>query len=250
MTAGRAAAWVAVPARWYLGLLFLAACLHKIVAPASFALDVATYDILPLALVNLVAITLPWVELAAGVMLLLGLRVRTAALLVAGMMAVFLVALVVALWRGLDMSCGCFAAEGAVEDPISWLTVVRDLAWLGLALLVLGCDHGLVGLDALVKWRSTLRRAAVLVALALLPAAVEAQTPACDGLTGRNLQTARRLLESEHPYDCCDDTIAGCLEARPTCSLAVRLADNVCRRVAPRLAAASSVSASRSSSAG
>jgi uncharacterized membrane protein YphA (DoxX/SURF4 family) len=149
----RVAAWLAVPARWYLGVLFVGACLHKIAEPASFALDVATYDILPLALVNLVAITLPWVELAAGSMLIVGWRVRSASLLVAVMMGVFLAALLVALARGLDMSCGCFASQGAEEDPISWLTVLRDLAWLGLSVVVYVWDRGIAGLDGLLQRR-------------------------------------------------------------------------------------------------
>ncbi|HSN54191.1 MAG TPA: MauE/DoxX family redox-associated membrane protein, partial [Candidatus Sulfomarinibacteraceae bacterium] len=115
---------------------------------------IATYDILPLALVNLAAITVPWVELAAGLMLLAGLRTRAAAVLVAGMMAVFLAALAVALGRGLDMSCGCFASQGAEHDPISRLTVLRDLVWLALALLVMVYDRGLMGLDRWLHGRS------------------------------------------------------------------------------------------------
>jgi uncharacterized membrane protein YphA (DoxX/SURF4 family) len=154
VTAERAAAWLAVPARWYLGVLFVGACLHKIADPRAFAVDIATYDILPLALVNPVAITLPWVELAAGLMLLVGLRTRAAAVLVAGMMAVFLAALAVALGRGLDMSCGCFASQGAEDDPISRLTVLRDLVWLALALLVMVYDRGLMGLDRWLHGRS------------------------------------------------------------------------------------------------
>jgi putative oxidoreductase len=145
----RSLAWAAVPARWYLGVLFVLACLHKIASPSSFALDVATYDILPLALVNVTAITLPWLELMAGGMLLAGYRARAGAVLVAAMMVVFVAALLIALSRGLNMSCGCFASQGAVEDPISALTVVRDTVWLGLAGFVLAFDRGFAGLDAL-----------------------------------------------------------------------------------------------------
>lgn len=147
MTATRVAAWLAVPARWYLGVVFVGACLHKIAEPRSFAVDVATYDILPLALVNLVAVTLPWIELGAGGMLLAGWRVRAATLLVVGMIAVFILALAVALARGLDMSCGCFASQGAEEHPISGLTMLRDLAWLGLAVFVLAFDRGVAGVE-------------------------------------------------------------------------------------------------------
>jgi protein-disulfide isomerase len=59
-----------------------------------------------------------------------------------------------------------------------------------------------------------------------------AQTPACDRLPAEQKQLAEQILRSEHPYDCCDDTIAGCLERKPPCALAVRLAENICRRVA------------------
>ncbi len=133
--------WLAVPVRWYLGLLFVLACWHKICDPGAFALDIATYDILPLALVNLMAIILPWVELVAGLCLLAGVRVRPAALLVTAMMGMFLAALLIALGRGLDMSCACFASASAAEDPISWLTVLRDLGWSGLAIYVMVFDR-------------------------------------------------------------------------------------------------------------
>jgi uncharacterized membrane protein YphA (DoxX/SURF4 family) len=98
------------------------------------------------------AIILPWVELVAALLLLTGLRTRPAALLVSGMMLMFLVALVMALGQGLDMSCGCFASHGAEEDPISWWTVVRDLVWLAMAVYVLLFDRRLLGLGRL--WTS------------------------------------------------------------------------------------------------
>ena len=154
MTASRVAGWLAVPARWYLGVLFVGACLHKIADPRSFAVDIATYDILPLVLVNVAAITLPWVELAAGAMLLAGFRTRAAALLIAGMMVVFMTALMIALARGLDMSCGCFASQGTEHDPISRLTVLRDLAWLALAVFVMLYDSGRAGVDRLLQRRT------------------------------------------------------------------------------------------------
>jgi uncharacterized membrane protein YphA (DoxX/SURF4 family) len=90
---------------------------------------------------------LPYVELVAALCLLLGVRVRPAALLVCGMMVVFTVALWIALEKGLDMSCGCFASEGAEEDPISWRTVGRDLGWLALGLYVLFFDRGRLGIE-------------------------------------------------------------------------------------------------------
>jgi len=146
---------LALAARVYLAAIFLIACWHKILDPHAFAIDVATYQILPLWAVNPVALVLPWVELAAGLMLLLGLRVRAGALLVAGMMAVFLAALSIALAQGLQMSCGCFASQGAAEDPISWKTLVRDLSWLALAGYVVVFDARPLGIERLRRARSS-----------------------------------------------------------------------------------------------
>jgi putative oxidoreductase len=144
----RGHALVALAVRLYLAWIFLGACVHKIADPAAFAVDVATYQLLPLWAVHGFAVTLPWVELVAGLALAIGLRARSAALLIALMMASFLVALAYALYLGLDMSCGCFAsAAAASEDPISWRTVVRDGAWLFLSLYVLLLDRAPLGVD-------------------------------------------------------------------------------------------------------
>lgn len=150
----RGHSWVALPIRLYLGFVFLTACLHKIAHPGSFAVDVATYQFLPLWSVNAFALVLPWVELLAGLMLVVGSRVRAASLLVAAMMVAFMIALGWALHLGLDMSCGCFASQGAEADPISWRTVVRDSAWLLMALYVLGLDRNPLGLD---RWMAQRR---------------------------------------------------------------------------------------------
>lgn len=144
---------LALPARVYLAAIFLLACLHKIAHPGAFALDIATYQILPLGLINLQAIVLPWVELVAGLLLLLGWRTRAAALLINGMMVMFIAAISIALAKGLDMSCGCFASQGAVEDPISWRTIARDLGWLALGLYVQVFDRAPLGLDGWLAFR-------------------------------------------------------------------------------------------------
>jgi putative oxidoreductase len=145
--------WLGLAARWYLAAVFIYASLHKIAHPGAFALDVASYEILPLWLVNITAITMPWVEIAAGALLLLGLRARAAALVCTGLMVIFMIALASALARGLDLSCGCFASQSLVKsDPISYLTMLRDLGWLAVALYVVVFDRRPLGVEAL--WRA------------------------------------------------------------------------------------------------
>ena len=143
--------WLLVPLRVYIGVVFLLACWHKILFPAQFAVDVATYGILPLFLINLMAIALPWIELAAGIMLVVGFRARVGALLTSGMMVVFIMAISMALARGLHMSCGCFASQGAVDDPISGMTIVRDSGWLLMSMWIVVFDRDSWGIDFLVS---------------------------------------------------------------------------------------------------
>ncbi len=148
----RGHAWLTLAARLYLAYVFLLACWFKIADPPAFALSVATYQFLPLSLINITALVMPWTELLAGAMLLLGLRVRAAALLVVAMMVVFMIALAWALHQGLDLSCGCFASSGD-EDPISSMTMLRDAGWLALALYVLAIDRNPIGIDRLISRR-------------------------------------------------------------------------------------------------
>lgn len=148
----RGHAWIALPVRLYLGGVFLAACYHKIVHPEVFAVDVATYQLLPLWSVNMFALVLPWVEAFTGAMLVIGLRVRAASLLILGMMIAFMVALAWALYQGLDMSCGCFASQAAAEDdPISWHTLLRDSLWLVQSIYVLAVDKNPFGVERLLR---------------------------------------------------------------------------------------------------
>ncbi len=95
-------------ARIVLGLVFLLYGLDKVLHPDDFARAIANYRLLPEALVNLVAVTLPWVEFACGLLLLAGQWVRSAALVSAFLLAVFLTAVSITIARGLDINCGCF----------------------------------------------------------------------------------------------------------------------------------------------
>lgn len=144
-------AYLLLIARLYLGWVFLVACWHKIAHPEAFALDVATYQLLPRFLVHAFAIYVPWLELLVGVCVVVGCRVRAAALLMAMLMLSFIVALMWALHLGLDMSCGCFASQAAAgEDSISWRTLVRDLSWLALAVYVMTLDRNPLGIERFI----------------------------------------------------------------------------------------------------
>jgi uncharacterized membrane protein YphA (DoxX/SURF4 family) len=123
-----------------LGALFVIAGMQKLRDPAAFANDITNYQLFP-SYAALLAATLPTTEVVAG----LGLLVpsspwrRAAAAAIALMMLVFTIAAASALSRGIDISCGCFGAGAG--DTIDALTIVRDLALLGAAVLLVVADR-------------------------------------------------------------------------------------------------------------
>ena len=128
MTSTRAM-WIkdgfSVASRVVLSVTFLWACVHKIADPYDFALQVATYQILPLSLINLQAVILPWVELVTAVLLLAGLLTRASALVTCGMNVMFIIAISLALAADLQLQCGCFASSD-VSDQMDSSLIVRD----------------------------------------------------------------------------------------------------------------------------
>ncbi len=134
--------YLVLAARLLIGGLFVYACRHKLLDPAAFAADVRNYTLLPVAVTNLVAITLPWVELVAGLFLIAGIQTKPSALVIAGLLGVFIPALVYAYAVGLDISCGCFTTSADSGGRIGPLTLVRDGALLPITLLILFADRG------------------------------------------------------------------------------------------------------------
>lgn len=123
---------VQVAARVGLGGVLLWAGLTKVTATQEMVLAVDAYDVLPEALVRPVATALPWVEVALGLFLVLGLFVRFSAAASAALLVVFLAGMAQAKARGLAIDCGCFGGGGAGEG-VSWLDILRDVGFLAVA---------------------------------------------------------------------------------------------------------------------
>lgn len=122
--------------RLVLGALFCYAGVVKALDVVAFAGSVANYQLLPYQLNFLVAALLPYVELAAGLLLLLGRQVRPAVVLIAGMNGVFIVALLSVILRGLDIDCGCFRPGGEGHTSAQ-MALLRDVGIMLLALVTL-----------------------------------------------------------------------------------------------------------------
>lgn len=118
--------WLNLALRVGIAVVFLWAAADKVAHPDRFADIVTDYQILPAFLVNPFAAVLPWIEVAVGVCLLLGLWVPASALLATGMTVMFMGAITWALAQGYaDLHCGCFTTsqEGRGE---AWGLLWRD----------------------------------------------------------------------------------------------------------------------------
>src|SRR5579875_3741015 len=97
----------AVVCRLMLALIFLVAGASKAVQPWAFVHTVEGYRMLPTPVTRPFALALPWIELLAGLYLLVGLFSRITAVAVGALLGMFSVALVVQLVRGSAGDCGC-----------------------------------------------------------------------------------------------------------------------------------------------
>ena len=116
--------------RLAIGGVFVVAGAMKLWEPALFAKDLANFRLLPDNLVNLVAITVPWIEVLAGGLLIIGGFKKPSALLITTMLVIFLIFIGQAVYRHLNINCGCFGTLEA--NKVGWTALAKD----GVLLLV------------------------------------------------------------------------------------------------------------------
>ena len=92
-------------------------------------------------LVSPVVIILPVLELVTGACLILNRYVRPSALLILAMNVFFILIVLSAMGRGLDIECGCGLDEGPMAviagTQADWGAIVRDFVFVGLNFVVL-----------------------------------------------------------------------------------------------------------------
>jgi uncharacterized membrane protein YphA (DoxX/SURF4 family) len=116
-----------------LGGIFIYAGYAKLRDPWQlFAAGVASYEILPMWAVTVVARTLPWFEIAIGGVLISGYFFRTSSTIISALLAVFFTLIVRAYVQGKEINCGCFGGN----EPISPLTMLRDGSMLAGSLFL------------------------------------------------------------------------------------------------------------------
>lgn len=107
----------------------------KLADPGQTYLAVKAYDVLPDGLVHPVATALPLLELVLGMLLLVGLVTRLAAVVGAGLLLLFIAGVAQSWARGLTIDCGCFGGGGQVAAGQTQYPqeIARDVGFLLLA---------------------------------------------------------------------------------------------------------------------
>ena len=95
------------------------------------------YKIFPPSWAPFLGFALPALEIALGLLLLVGLFVRTSALMTAIVMFLFILGIASVWARGYSIDCGCFGGGGEVSpEGKAWRytsEILRDLLFAGLA---------------------------------------------------------------------------------------------------------------------
>ena len=141
--------WVTLAARILLGVVLVLAGYLKAKSPAQAQMAVRAYKLLPISIANIFGLSLPWLEIGAGILLIVGIAVRYAALFGGLLMLLFVGAISQAWARGLSIDCGCFGGGGQVAaGHTKYLQeILRDLGLTLSAVFLYLNPHGKFGLD-------------------------------------------------------------------------------------------------------
>ena len=127
--------------------MFVYASIDKISSPTYFAGTIQNYQIIPEFLLNIVAITLPWLELICGVLILAGVWHRSAAFITSLLMIIFIIAILSAILRGLDIECGCFGSGTSAD----WMRIIEDLFLLVISLQIVFYPKSTLALENILE---------------------------------------------------------------------------------------------------
>ena len=141
--------WITFFGRILLGFVLLLAGYLKAKSPAQAQMAVRAYKLLPITIANLFGLSLPWLEIGAGVLLIVGIAVRYASVFGGALMFLFVLAISQAWARGLSIDCGCFGGGGQVAaGHTKYLQeILRDCGLTLTAIFLYLNPHGKFGID-------------------------------------------------------------------------------------------------------
>ena len=137
--------------RLCVGGIFFASGIMKISDLNAFAQAVHAYNMLPLFVVNIFAIVVPWIEVVSGLCLFVGFWTKSNALILFVLLSSFIIAIGVNLFRGVDLACGCFALDGLGGGLVEAL--IRDVFLMVIMALLFFSQNMLLSFDRFLDHR-------------------------------------------------------------------------------------------------
>lgn len=128
--------WAGTVARLALAAVWLVAGGLKVGDLAESARAVNAYRLMSYDAAKVVGAVQPFLEIAVGLLLLIGLSTRLTAVISAVLTVVFIAGIASAWARGLRIDCGCFSSGGALAagtDTAYGIDIARDLGFLALS---------------------------------------------------------------------------------------------------------------------
>ena len=126
-------------ARIVLGFVFIYASLDKIIDPQQFSNTIDNYHITPKSLNNIFALTIPFVELMIGLFLVFGIYLNGSSTLAIILLLWFIFIITQALFRGIDLHCGCFDLVQKSDANIKlemFKRIIEDVVFLILGIII------------------------------------------------------------------------------------------------------------------
>ena len=141
--------WIGLLFRLVLGGVLLVAGLLKYQHLDKSQMAVRAYELLPISLANFLGIVLPYLEIAVGILLIIGAAVRVSAVISGLLMFAFSIGIAQAWARGLSIDCGCFGGGGQVAPgTANYLPeLVRDAGLALMAFYLFRFPQSKFGLD-------------------------------------------------------------------------------------------------------
>ena len=153
MTLETAWSWISTVARLGLAAVWIVSGGLKVTDLAASGRAVNAYQLMPYSAAQVVGAIQPFLEVALGLLLLVGLAVRLSAGISAVLLVIFMAGIVSAWARGLAIDCGCFSKGGALgagQTPEYAWELARDTGFLVLAGILLWRPRTRVSMDGLL----------------------------------------------------------------------------------------------------
>lgn len=118
----------------FIGLIFVLSGIEKIADPAGFSDAIANYKLMPNFVINFFAISIPWIELISGILLIFNQYIKENTFIYISLMSIFTIMVLIAVLRGLDIDCGCFGTQNVQAVGIT--KIIENLALIILGVYV------------------------------------------------------------------------------------------------------------------